>query len=142
MTTTMRQPGCLMVNDSIHVLHTTELVDCLQRHLFFHYLKKQSSCRKSLRNNHESKLRCQCLFCCFNDNVLIILRVFTTHPIKMSGRLMNIMILYDHFLYNPFFLIKVMPLSTGEDRRDKERQNKRRQDERSTTRPQQFRYKD
>ena len=65
--------------------------------------QKQSSCRKSLRNNHESKLRCQCLFCCFNDNVLIILRVFTTHPIKMSGRLMNIMIFYDHFLYNPFF---------------------------------------
>jgi hypothetical protein len=44
------------------------------------------------------------------------------------------------FYITLFFLIQNMPLSSGEDRRDNERQNKQRQDERSTTRPQQFRY--
>ena len=67
----------------------------------------------------------------FYDDVSIIFDEFftTNHPIRLSERLMNIMISIITF-YNPFFLISNMPLST--DRRNKDDKDKRRQDERST----------
>lgn len=55
----------------------------------------------------------------FYDDVLIIFEEFftTNHPIRMSERLMNIMVCIITF-FNPFFLRKNMPLSTGGDRRE------------------------